>query len=56
MNKKKWNRCQICGRLIGLKEFDRNEIKIEYIFNEFTLSEDIEFIHKICEVKSNADL
>jgi len=41
-------RCGVCGKFIGFKEFDNNEIKTEYTPDSYYTVEKIEHNHKRC--------
>jgi len=46
---KKQPRCGICGRIIGASEFDRDEIKVDFVPDTERTVESTTFTHKRCE-------
>lgn len=52
MKKEIRNRCVDCGRIIGYKEFERDEIISIYDIDPYYLDEIIHFVHRECDERS----
>jgi hypothetical protein len=44
-------RCEICGRFIGYKEFSNDEIKIDFTPDTEFTTEEIKYTHKKCLIQ-----